>query len=185
VLREQRRYVVPLAAVLAVNVAVLAFVVYPLDARVAAASTRAAAAEDARGRARLELTAAQAVANGKSRAESELQTFYGQVLPAGVGAASRATYLPLAQFVRKNNLQLTRRQAQSEPVRDSSLERLEIGLTVEGGYEDIRRFIYDIETAPAFVVIDSIEIAQGREAGRPIVLQMGLSTYFRAADHAS
>ena len=185
VLKEQRRYLVPLAVVLAVNIGVLAAVVYPLDARVADASSRAAAAETARRRAQQEFAAAQAVATGKVRAESELKTFYGQVLPVSLSAANRATYLPIAQSVRKNNLRMARWASQPATIRESDLEKLEITFTVEGGYEDIRRFIYDVETAPAFVVIDSLEIEQGRDAGKPVVLQLGLSTYFRVGDHAS
>jgi Tfp pilus assembly protein PilO len=185
VLKEQRRYLVPLAVVLAVNVGVLAAIVYPLDTRVAAASSRAAAADQAKRRAQQELNAAQAVATGKSRAEAELKTFYGEVLPANVSAANRATYLPIAQLIRKNNLQRTRSQTRLAPARDSSLDRLEIQLTVEGSYEDLRRFIYDLETAPFFVVIDSLGIEQNREAGKPVVLQVGLATYYRAANHGS
>jgi len=185
VLREQRHYLVPLAIVLAANIGVLAAIVYPLDARVADASSRAAAADEARRRAQQELDAAQAVAAGKTRAEAELKTFYAEILPASVSAANRATYLPISQLVRQNNLQKTRAQSHPVPIRESSLEKLEIQLTIEGNYENIRRFIYDLETAPAFVVIDSLEIEQSREAGRPVVLQLSLSTYFRAANHGS
>jgi Tfp pilus assembly protein PilO len=183
VLREQRHYLVPLAIVLAANIGVLAAVVYPLDARVADASSRAAAADQARRRAQQEVDAAQAVAAGKTRAEAELKTFYADILPASVSAANRATYLPISQFARKDDLQLIRRQSRQVPIRESDLERLETQLTIEGNYENIRRFIYDLETAPSFVVIDSLEIEQGREAGRPVVLQLSLATYFRAANH--
>jgi hypothetical protein len=185
VLREQRRYLVPLAIVFVVNIGVLAAVVYPLDARVSAASSRAAAADQARRRAQQDLNAAQAVATGKSRAEAELKTFYADVLPVSVSAANRATYLPIAQLLRKNNLQRTRTQSRVASIRQSALEKLEIQLTVEGNYESLRRFIYDLETAPFFVVIDALEIEQGREAGKPVVLQLGLSTYYRAANHGS
>ena len=135
--------------------------------------------------AQQDLNAAQAVATGKSRAESELKSFYGEVLPASVSAANRATYLPIAQLIRKNNLQRTRAQSHVVSIRESTLEKLEIQLTIEGSYEDLRRFIYDLETAPFFVVIDSMEIEQGRETGKPVILQLGLATYYRAASHGS
>jgi hypothetical protein len=186
VLREQRRILVPLAAVLAINIGVYAAVVYPLGIRVADASSRAATAEAARRNAQREFDAAQGVATGKSRAEAELRAFYSEVLPASVSAADRATYLPIAQAARKDNLQVSQwRSHRAESHQDTTLERLEITLAVEGTYEDIRRFIYDLEMAPAFVVIDSLAIEQGREAGRPLVLRLGLSTYFRTSDHAS
>lgn len=186
VLIEQRRFLLPLAVLLAVNVIVYAAVVYPLDTRVADASRRSAEAQSALRSAQREFAAAQAVATGKERAESELKTFYQKVLPADVSAASRSTYLTLAQLARKTNLRITRRQAAPEALRESALDQLKIGITLEGTYEDIRRFIYELESTPAFVVIDQLAIAQGRDEGRPLVLSLGLSTYFyRAADDAS
>jgi Tfp pilus assembly protein PilO len=185
VLREQRRFLVLLGAVLAVNVGVYAIVVYPLAGRVADASSRADAAAASRRAAAREFAAARSVATGKERAEAELKTFYEQVLPANVSAARRATYLPLAQLARKDNLRITRMQAKPNRIHDSALDQYGIELSLQGNYEDIRRFIYDVETSTSFVVIHSLEIDQGRETGKPIELRLALSTYMRAADHAS
>jgi Tfp pilus assembly protein PilO len=88
-------------------------------------------------------------------------------------------------LIRKNNLQRTRSTTKVEAVRKSTLQKLQITLSVEGAYEDLRRFIYDLETAPIFVVIDSIAIEQNREAGKPVVLNLGLATYYQAANHGS
>lgn len=185
VLTEQRRFLLLLAIVLAANLVVYAALVYPLGARVADASRRSAAAEAAQRTAQRELAAAEAVAAGQKQAESELKTFYQDVLPADTGAASRATYLTVAQLARKCNLEVTRHQAAPEHLRQSALDHLKIDVTLQGTYEDIRRFVYELETTPAFVVIDDVAIAQGRDQARPLVLSLGLSTYYRSADHAS
>lgn len=185
VLTEHRRFLILLAVVLVVNVGLYALVVYPLGARVADADQRAAAAERARQGAQREFAAAEAVATGKIRAETELKSFYNEVLPANVSAANRATYLSLYQMARKTNLRITRREAAVEHPRDSTLDSLRISLALEGRYEDIRRFIYELETTPTFLVIDDLEIDSGRQAGKPLVLSLSLSTYFRPADHAS
>jgi Tfp pilus assembly protein PilO len=53
-------------------------------------------------------------------------------------------------------------------------------MTLRGNYEDIRRFIYQVETGSDFIVIDSIALQQGEEAGAPLTLALALSTYYQA-----
>lgn len=182
VLTEQRRFLLPLAIVLLVNVAVYAALVYPLATRVADASQRAARAEADRRAAQSELAHAEAVAQGKDRAEAELQAFYERVLPADLSAANRTSYLTIAQIARKANLRIVRRQFDAVRTAESRLARWRIDVTLEGTYEDIRRFIYDIETTSTFVVIDEMALGSGRDESAPLVLSLALSTYYRASD---
>jgi hypothetical protein len=53
-------------------------------------------------------------------------------------------------------------------------------MTLAGDYDDIRAFIYELETDPAFVVIDNVVLAEG-VANAPLSLAMELSTYYRAS----
>ena len=179
-LTEHRRVVAVVGIALLANLGVYALAVYPLAARVDAARHRASDAERVLRSARPQDAAARALATDKEAAEQELAPFYEKVLPAGVSAANRATYLSLEQLARKTNLQITRRQAAREPVRESSLDRLKMSLVLEGSYENLRRFVHELENAPAFVVIDEMMIDQGRETARPLVLTLSLSTYFRS-----
>ena len=41
-------------------------------------------------------------------------------------------------------------------------------MTLQGNYEDIRRFIYHVESGSDFIVIDSVSLRQGEEAGSPL-----------------
>jgi Tfp pilus assembly protein PilO len=185
VLFEHRGFIVVLIVALAVNVGVYAAFVYPLVTRVADADNRAARAERARRDARREFDAAQAVATSKERAEAELRTFYGDVLPAGISAARRLTYLSLAQLARQSNLRVVHRTAAEEHERGSGLDHLRVALVLEGQYEDIRTFVYRLETAPEFVIIDDVALDQGRDAQNTLVLTMQLSTYYRASGNAN
>ena len=45
-------------------------------------------------------------------------------------------------------------------------------------YESFRRFIYEVESAPVFVIIDEVAIAQNDPA-RPLAVTLALSTYYR------
>jgi hypothetical protein len=53
-------------------------------------------------------------------------------------------------------------------------------MTLRGNYEDIRRFIHQVENGTDFIVIDSIALRQGEEAGAPLTLALSLSTYYHA-----
>jgi Tfp pilus assembly protein PilO len=185
VLTEQRKPVVVLAVALAINVGVYAGVVYPLSTRVADADNRAARASRALREAQREFEAAKGVATSKERAEAELRSFYGSVLPPDHQAAQRVTYLNLAQLARAANLKVTRRSAEEGRERGSSLDRLQVSLVLEGQYEDVRQFVYRLETTPEFVIIDDMTIDQGRDGGTTLVLKLQLSTYFRATSDVS
>lgn len=180
---EQRRFVVLLAAALVLDVAIYAAVVYPLGVRVAGADSRAAQADREMRTAEKEHAAAEALAGSAQRAEVELGTFYGEVLPADLNAAQRLTYVRLAELARASNLRIVRRTASAEPVQGSALDRLKIGLALQGAYEDIRKFVYELETAREFVIIDTLAIMPEREPGGDLVLTLELSTYYRASDH--
>jgi Tfp pilus assembly protein PilO len=180
VLKEERRPLLALAIALVVNLAIYGLAVRPMSHRVDAADARAAAAEQARRAAASEFSSIRAVADGKQQAEGELQTFYEKVLPGTLSAAQRATYLSLAQLARDTNLRLSRRVVDAEHERRESLDRLAINIALEGDYQDVRQFIYRLETGPSFVVIDHLTLEQGPTTGDVLRLSLELSTYYRA-----
>ena len=63
--------------------------------------------------------------------------------------------------------------------KNDRLGRLQIRMVLEGEYNHMySRFIYDLETSPAFVIIDDVTLAQDDPA-RPLQLTVELSTYYR------
>ena len=124
---------------------------------------------------------AEAARAARDRASSALTTFYSDVLPHDLAGARRITYLRLAQLARKEELRAQRRSSEpEEPGRNSSLRRLKISMTLAGDYENMRQFIYQLETTPDFVVIDDITLSEAGEPGSPLVLTLALSTYYQA-----
>lgn len=184
VVTEHRRFFGVLLAALVANVGVYAAVIYPLAARVNDADNRAATASRARRDARHELEAAIGIARSREKAEADLATFYRNVLPADLDAAHKLTYLDLAVRARRNNLKVGRRTETPGHERGSGFGRLEIGLVLEGQYQDIRRFIHGLETAPGFLIIEDMAINQGRVQDT-LVLTLQLATYYRMANDAS
>ena len=176
---EHRRVVLAPTIALAANLLVYALVVYPLAERVANIEQRNQAAAQALALARTEHTQATGTLTGKARATAELATFYREVLPRDLAGARRLTYLRLARLAREANLEYQRSQYAPQVDNDSTLTRLQIQMVLSGTYAEMRDFIYQLETAPEFVVIDNIQLAEGGEETGSLVVTLDLSTYFR------
>ena len=176
---EHRRLVVALTVALAANILVYALVVYPLSQRVANIEQRNQAAAQSLAQARTEHAQANGTLTGKARAATELATFYRDVLPQDLAGARRLTYLRLARLARESNLEYERSQYAPETDDESTLTRLQIQMVLSGTYAEMRDFIYQLETAPEFVVIDNIQLAEGSNGNGSLVVTLDLSTYFR------
>jgi Type II secretion system (T2SS), protein M subtype b len=179
ILAEKRVWIIPLALGIIANIAVYLLVVYPLGVKSAGAEDRAAAAAQSLQAAERDFAAARDLVTGKTRAEQELATFYDKVLPADLPSARRLTYATLPLLARKSNVKFVDRRLEIEPLKkDAQLGLLKIATQWQGDYESLRRFIYELERAPAFVIIDDVALAQG-DANKPLTLSLQLSTYFR------
>lgn len=179
ILVEKRVWLIPLALGIVANIAVYLLVVYPLAVKSAGAEDRAAAATQALQAAERDLAGARNLVAGKTRAEQELATFYDKVLPTDLPSARRLTYATLPSIARKSNVKFLDRRLDVEPLeKNSQLGILKIDTQWQGDYESLRRFIYELESAPAFVIIDNVTLAQSDPA-RPLALALRLSTYYR------
>jgi Tfp pilus assembly protein PilO len=178
---EKRWIVAPIVVAAALNAVMYALVVYPLRTSVAGGEERARAAARTLRAAEQDRAAAEATITGKERAQLELKKFYGEVLPADPSRAHHLMYLGLVQLAQKANLTYERRMLDAERVKDSSLQVLRMTMMLEGSYEDIRRFVFEIERAPEFIVIDNIALGPGRDASGPLALTLELSTFCRAS----
>jgi hypothetical protein len=178
VLVEKRTILLPLLIAALINVGVYALVVYPLGVKSAGAANRAANAAKSLQAAEQDYAAARGLVAGKARADEELTTFYGKVLPSDQLAAVRLTYLPLSGIAKKSKVTLISRRWQPDtPLKGARLARLKMTALLMGDYEAFRRFVYDLETAPEFVIIDHLSIGQG-ELGKPLGFTLELSTYY-------
>jgi Tfp pilus assembly protein PilO len=78
-----------------------------------------------------------------------------------------------------HRVEYQRGASNTEDLPKSSLARFTYSLTLSGSYDNIRAFIYDLETAPEFVVIDNIVLGEGADSNAPLALSVELSTYYR------
>ena len=184
ILAEKRVWLIPIALGIVANIGVYLLVVYPLAVKSAGAEDRAAAATQALQAAERDLAGARNLVAGKTRAEQELSTFYDKVLPTDLPSARRLTYATLPAVARKSNVKFVDRRSDVEPIKkDSQLGIFRIDTRWQGDYESLRRFIYELESAPAFVIIDNVALAQSDPA-KPLELALKLSTYYRLRAHA-
>ncbi|MGE3488456.1 MAG: type 4a pilus biogenesis protein PilO [Vicinamibacterales bacterium] len=180
VVAEHRRVLVPLGALLAVNIAVLVLLVLPLRVAVQSGGARAQESGRAMAEARAELAAAEATRDGQAQATRDLDRFYREVLPADVSAAQRLTRSKLSLLAREHDVVFLQSSTTPETLRDSSLERLVVNYSLSGDWEDVQRFIHTVETLPEFVVIDDLSLSESGESNAPLSLNLVVSTYYRA-----
>jgi Tfp pilus assembly protein PilO len=181
---DKRRLVIPVVAGLALNVVLFVGVVYPLRARTQTMEVRAEAANLDLQAAERDAADARGLIQGRDRTDTALKAFYGDILPSSHAEARQATFLRLTQLAEQHDLEQSRRSTDPKQDRGSSLARLQISMTLKGNYENIRRFIHQVETGDDFIVIDSIALQQGEEAGAPLTLALALSTYYQAGTDA-
>lgn len=180
VLREHRAWIWPLAVLLAVNTVALVAGVLPMSRSVRSADSRAAVATVDADAAAAELTAATAARDGRDTATRELSVFYRDVLPGDIAAARRLLQLRVAQLARTHQITFARSAVSPENIKGSALARLQANVELVGRYDDVRDFLYELETADDFVVVDSIVLSEGDEPAAPLDFTLVVSTYYRA-----
>ena len=183
VFRERRAVMLPLAMFLAANVIVLLAVVWPLKRTVDGAADANYAAATALASARQEEAKAKAQREGKERADTELQEFYGVILPRDLRGATETTNFSLHQLARENNLTFRAGTWDHEESRDSDLTKVTGQFTLIGDYRNIRSFLYGVETATEFVIIESVQLAAANsgQANSQLELALTVATFYRTS----
>ena len=185
ILREKRRLITAVAMILVIDVLLYVFAVYPWSTTASRAKTQAARAREQLVQAQATYADVSATSANKTNADSELQGFYTEVLPSGLAGARIISSPFLVKLAEDTNLVLERRTSVPEKERESLLARLRTTMVLAGEYEDIRQFIYTLETAPEFILIDEVVLSQGDGSEEELVLTLGLSTYYWAGPDAA
>ena len=180
ILREKRTLITTVAMILAIDVLLYVFAVYPWSNKVSRAETRAAQAEAQLDQARANHAIVSQRSENKVNADSQLQRFYSDVLPVDLAGARSISSPFLVMLAEDTNLVLERQTNLPEKERGGVLARLRTTMVLAGEYEDIRQFIYELETSPEFILIEEVILSQGDESEEALVLTLGVSTYYWA-----
>ena len=180
IVSEHRRVLLPLGALLAINIGVLVLLVLPLRSAVNSGGVRAEESGRVLVAARAELAAAEATRDGLAQATRDLDRFYREVLPADFSAAQRLTHSRLSLLARSHDVVFLQSSTTPETLRDSTLDRLVVTYNLTGDWEDVQRLVHAIETLPEFVLIDNLVLSETGEGNTSLSLSLSVSTYFRA-----
>jgi hypothetical protein len=185
ILIERRAIVLPLVVILIANIAVYALAVLPLEHSVSTSSDASFAAAADLARARRGATDAKNARVSSLRADEELKRFYEGVLATNFGQARDVADFWLDRAARQAGVVKRGSTYDYELVRDSRLVRVKGKVHLEGSYSNIRRFLYATESAHEFIVIESVELAEGTAkngSGDTLDVALALSTYYVTAD---
>lgn len=184
IFREKRHLIVPLLVAAAVNVVAYAVVVFPLGRQARNDEEEMRYEHGVVEQARREYDAARATVTGKQQADVSLRQFYSDVLPPSASAAQRVTLLRLAQLARDANVRLERGSNSVKREKNSALSKLSTDYLLSGDYRDVRAFIYSLETAPEFVVLENVSLSSDQQPEHALSVQIDVATYFRSSDGA-
>jgi hypothetical protein len=186
---DKRRIIVPLVVGIIANVVLYAVVVFPLGRQVLSTEQEERAAREELVQARQDYNSAKATVSGKQQADVALQKFYKDVLPSDLSTARRLTFTRLADLAKQTNVRLEHGTNENVHEKGSSLWKLTTRYTLEGDYRDVRKFIYALETAPEFIVLENIGLTsagpdQPQQSNKGVAMSLEISTYYRSGNAA-
>jgi Tfp pilus assembly protein PilO len=185
VMAEKRSLIVTLVLAIVANALLFAVVVFPLEHQASSANQEARIQREQLSRARQDYLLAKATVAGKEQADAALQTFYKEDLPADSGIARKLTYTRLAQLAKQANVKLEHGTNVVKHEKGSELSKLTTTYTLTGDYRDVRRFIYSLETAPEFIVLENVSLTASsgeQQQARALAMNLEIATYFRSGD---
>ena len=180
VLNERRAVLLPLVVAFVVNAGALALGVVPLRQAVKNAERSAIDARLRLGAARKADQDAKASRAGKDRADVEMKKFYSEVLPRDFQGATTLTNFWLQRIAAESGLRFEAGSFQHQAVQDSGLVKFTAKVDLTGEYANIRRFLYEVETAEQFVTIESVQLSQSAagQTGGQLAISLEISTYY-------
>ncbi len=118
----------------------------------------------------------------KDRADIELRKFYGEILPKDYQTAIGVANFSLGRLAEQARVTFKAGQWDRETVKDSKLSRVTGQVTLIGEYSNIRKFLYEVETAQEFVIIESVALSSASTTQSDSLLELGISvaTYYVA-----
>jgi Tfp pilus assembly protein PilO len=68
----------------------------------------------------------------------------------------------------------------NEIMADEELDRLVMVVPLQGSYSNLRNFLQAVESSEKFLIVERVALAEGKEGGVQLLLNITLATYFDA-----
>jgi hypothetical protein len=181
---ERRRVALPVLGFLIANVAVFLLAVLPLRRAVVSAEEDTRQATMSLNEAKGAERRAQDSGAKTKQADEELQKFYAEILPRDLATARSLVLYWSNRTATSSNLTLRNGDFEQKAVEDSRLVRVSGRITLTGQYSNIRRFLYALETAEEFIVVENVVLEQstlqGGQPGAPgsLTVALDMATYY-------
>jgi len=178
VLVEKRRLLLMVGLLFVVDCGLYVLAVYPWSNKVVQAEIATTAAEAQLQEARESYRIVAETSEKMAKADEELARFYQEVLPSDLAGARAIIFPYLEQMAADADLILERQTSVPERERGSALARLRTTMVLAGEYRNIREFMYGLEIASEFILIEEVVLGQVADSEERLVLTLGASTYY-------
>jgi Tfp pilus assembly protein PilO len=180
---ERRSTILAVGGFLIANIAVLILAVLPLRQSVSDNETAANEARAKLAQAQLKNRQQKDTRVRRDQAQLELGKFYSTVLPKNYNTAVSLLNFQVRQAATDAGLVIADTSTTPMDERESKLTKISEHITLAGNYQNIRKFLYAVETAQEFVVVEKVELvekASDLANPGPNSLSVGLdiSTYY-------
>jgi hypothetical protein len=132
---------------------------------------------DALAQRQAQVEAREAYLASLRKAEADLSHLRGEVLSTRERRMVEAQ-LELTELCEQFKIDLESVNYQNEPLEDEELDRFAMIAPLAGGYANLRRFLHAVETSDKFLVVERVQLAQGKEGGVLLQLNITVATYF-------
>ena len=178
VIAEKRRLVAMVGLLFVVDCTLYVLAVYPWSNKVVQAEMSTTAVEAQLQESRQAYAVATETSEKMVAANEELARFYRDVLPADLAGARAIIFSYLEKMAADADLILERQTSVPEQEQGSLLARLRTTMVLAGEYQNIRQFMYRLETASEFILIEEVVLGQDTDSDAQLVLTLGASTYY-------
>jgi Tfp pilus assembly protein PilO len=185
ILIEKRIPIAIVAGAIGLDVALYVFAIYPWTIKVTNADQRAESAERALVSIQQNYVAALKTTETKEKADAKLHDFYVNILPRDHAAARSITLQRLSELSADADLMLDRRTSVSQNGDGTALTTLRTTMLLTGEYQNIRDFIYSLETAREFIIIEQVSLSKKTEGALLLTLTLEISTYYWTGEGAT
>ena len=166
-----------LGLVIVLNAGVWYVVIHPIDQEITRLEQDELTADQARARSRKRLDALQRAHQSVLDRQKRVRLFYEQML-ATRAERSVPFQRALGEVAKEFGVRPQQVQIGFSGLPQEGIEIMTMTFPIDGGYENLRRFLARLESLEQFLIVREVALQGGPEGGRTLRLSVSLETYF-------
>jgi len=166
-----------LGAIVLVNAAVWYVAIRPVEQEITRLELDEQTADQARARSRRRLDALVRAHQSVTDRQQKVRVFYEKML-ATRAERSVPFQRALGEVAREFGVRPQQVQIGFSGLPQEGIEVMALTFPIDGGYENLRRFLARLESLDQFLIVREVALQGGPEGGRTLRLSVSLETYF-------